>query len=56
MVGYIAESATAKAITTRVPNFSSWLQICWGAYRLGKSQDETEKAQNLFPDADAAAG
>ncbi len=56
MVGYIAESATAKAITTRVPNFSSWLQICWGAYRLGKSPDETDKAQNLFPDADAAAG
>ena len=52
IVGYIAESATSA----RTTNFANWLQICWGAYRHGKSQDDKGEAQNLFPDFDTAAG
>ncbi len=40
--------AAAKAITTRVPNFTSWLQICWGPIASANRRTKRTRHTTFF--------
>ncbi len=43
LIGYLDESPAVTLLDARKPNYASWLQICWNAYRLGKPQVSSER-------------